>query len=79
MSRRYMKKYHEYSSHPVWFQLYCGGVVENEITRTLLKKKDVIQKWIKETRLGCKFDKEGYNYRFASEKDFTMFLLRWGS
>jgi hypothetical protein len=73
----YIKEIHDYSWHPVWYTLYEDGKPENPITSTLIKRKEEIRKWIKETRFKCKVDKKGYNYRFDSEKEFTMFLLKW--
>ena len=73
----YIKSTHEYSWNPVWYTLHEDFKPNNTITDTLIKQKDEIKKWIKESRFKCTVDKKGSNYRFDSEKEFTMFLLKW--
>lgn len=75
---KYFKEWHPDSYYPVWFRLYGSGKTgENEITKTLLNRRFEIKIWIKTTRFKCVVDQKGYNYRFKSEKELTMFLLKW--
>ena len=73
----YIKEIHDYSWYPIWYRAYQSFEPNSKLTNTLIKQKDEIKKWAKATRIRLVVDKKGYNYRFSSEKEFTMFLLKW--